>query len=109
ENHPIANVFLMLGAVPNTEWLRGCVRLDDAGFVQCGAGFDPPDGQTDRLQNTLETSRRGVFAVGDVRAGSIKRVASRAGERSIVVSAIHAVLAEMQPTPPAAPRSTASS
>jgi thioredoxin reductase (NADPH) len=109
EDHAISNVFLMLGAVPNTEWLRGCVRLDDAGFVRCGAGFDPPDGQTDRLPNALETSRRGVFAVGDVRAGSIKRVASSVGEGSIVVSAIHAVLAEMQPPPAAAPESTASS
>ena len=98
ERHAIADVFLMLGAMPNTEWLRGCIGLDDAGFVRCGAGFEPrADAPPDRLPYALETSRRGVFAVGDVRSGSIKRVASSVGEGSIVISAIHAVLAERQP------------
>ena len=92
---PISNVFLMLGAMPNTEWLRNCVALDENGFVRCGAGFDAgAEREFDRLPYALETSRRGVFAVGDVRAGSVKRVASAVGEGSIVVSAIHAVLAE---------------
>jgi thioredoxin reductase (NADPH) len=91
----VSNVFLMLGALPNTEWLRDCVRLDDAGFVHCGTGFETDDtAATDRLPHPLETTRRGVFAVGDVRAGSIKRVASSVGEGSIVVSAIHTVLSE---------------
>jgi thioredoxin reductase (NADPH) len=95
ETRPVSNVFLMLGAVPNTEWLRGCVELDGDGFVRCGVGFAPHDGQNDRRPHTLESSRRGVFAVGDVRSGSIKRVASSVGEGSIVVAAIHAVLSEM--------------
>jgi thioredoxin reductase (NADPH) len=91
----ISNVFLMLGAQPNTEWLRGCLALDDNGFVRCGAGFEAAAGRViDRLPHILETSRPGVFAVGDVRAGSVKRVASAVGEGSIVVSAIHACLAE---------------
>jgi thioredoxin reductase (NADPH) len=95
ETRPVSNLFLMLGAMPNTEWLRGCVALDDKGFVVCGAGFEPVNGSTaDRAPHVLETSRRGVFAVGDVRAGSVKRVASAVGEGSIVVSAIHAFLAE---------------
>ena len=82
---PISNVFLMLGAMPNTEWLRGCVALDENGFVRCGVGFEPSGGwQTDRVPHALESSRRGVFAVGDVRSGSIKRVASSVGEGSIV-------------------------
>jgi thioredoxin reductase (NADPH) len=86
----------MLGATPNTEWLRDCVRLDENGFVVCGAGFDAADaGQNDRGPHVLESSRRGVFAVGDVRSGSIKRVASGVGEGAIVVPAIHAILGEM--------------
>ncbi len=96
ETRAISNVFLMLGAVPNTEWLRGCLLLDDYGFVRCGAGFDHSgDWQTDRVPYALESSRRGVFAVGDVRSGSVKRVASAVGEGSIVVSAIHQILAEI--------------
>ena len=96
ETRDIGNVFLMLGAVPNTEWLRNCLQLDESGFVRCGVGFDPNGTwQTDRVPHALESSQRGVFAVGDVRSGSIKRVASGVGEGSIVVSAIHAIRAEM--------------
>jgi thioredoxin reductase (NADPH) len=92
---PISNVFVMLGAMPNTDWLHGCIALDEHGFVRCGGAFDPGgDWETDRMPHALETSRRGVFAVGDVRAGSVKRVASAVGEGSIVVSAIHSSLAE---------------
>ena len=95
ERRAISNVFLMLGAVPNTEWLRGCVLLDDSGFVRSGIGLERSgDWPTDRVSHALESSRRGVFAVGDVRSGSIKRVASSVGEGSIVVSAIHAILSE---------------
>ncbi len=94
ETRDIANVFLMLGAVPNTEWLNDCVALDGNGFVCCAQGFDPKavDG-VDREQFLLETSRPGVFAVGDVRSTSVKRVASAVGEGSIVVSAVHRALA----------------
>ena len=97
ERRAISNVFLMLGAMPNTEWLRDCVLLDDDGLRPLRCRLRPPSGdwQTDRLPHALESSRRGVFAVGDVRSGSIKRVASSVGEGSIVVSAIHAILSEM--------------
>jgi thioredoxin reductase (NADPH) len=93
----MANVFLMLGAVPNTEWLDGCLDLDEHGFVQVGArsGCTAADGpRRDRAPSLLQTSRIGVFAVGDVRAGSVKRVASAVGEGSIVVSSVHQALAE---------------
>jgi thioredoxin reductase (NADPH) len=75
----VANLFLMLGAVPNTEWLEGCLELDAKGFAVADVG--------------LQTSLPGVFAVGDVRAGSIKRVASAVGEGSVVVSGVHHALA----------------
>ena len=87
ETKPIANLFLMLGAVPNTDWLRDCLALDEKGFITVGTNGAGRRG-------VLETSRPGVFAVGDVRAGSIKRVASAVGEGSIVVSSVHQVLAE---------------
>ena len=80
---PIRNVFVMIGAAPNTEWLRGCVVLDGKGFVVTGeAGLGSP----------YATSQPGVFAVGDVRSGSVKRVASGVGEGSVVVQAIHRFL-----------------
>ncbi|HET7844831.1 MAG TPA: NAD(P)/FAD-dependent oxidoreductase, partial [Xanthomonadales bacterium] len=77
------NMFVMIGAEPNTAWLDGCVALDDAGFVV--TGLDPA--------SPYSTSLPGVFAVGDVRAGSVKRVASSVGEGSVVVHAIHRHLA----------------
>jgi len=102
ERRPIHNVFLMLGAVPNTGWLSGCgVVLDKGGFVQVGAeaqagaragGADPR--WAGRQPYVLETSQPGIFAVGDVRAGSVKRVASAVGEGSVVVSSVHQVLAQ---------------
>jgi thioredoxin reductase (NADPH) len=87
----VTNLFLMIGAEPNTAWLQGCVKLDENGFVETGRD---EDGRP--LASQFCTSRRGIFAVGDVRAGSIKRVASAVGEGSVVVSAIHQHLA---PTP----------
>ena len=91
----------MLGAVPNTGWFAGCgVALDKGGFVQvgaeahAGASAGAPDPRwAGRQPNVLETSQPGVFAVGDVRAGSVKRVASAVGEGSVVVSSVHQVLA----------------
>jgi len=95
ETRAAANVFLMLGAVPNTEWLRDCgVLLDDNGFVGVGGAARDAGWPLERSPSVLETSRPGIFAVGDVRAGSIKRVASAVGEGSIAVSAVHQVLAE---------------
>ena len=99
ETRPVAHVFLMMGANPNTPWLNGCIALDPGGFIKTG-----PDLTTDDLSRAgwprsrapylLETSVPGVFAVGDVRAGNIKRVASAVGEGSMSVHFIHKVLAE---------------
>ena len=83
----VGNVFVMIGADPCTEWLRNCVQLDAKGFVVTGIS----DG-TQRT-STYRTSRPGIFAVGDVRAGSIKRVASSVGEGSAVIADIHLYLA----------------
>ncbi len=91
ETHDIGNVFVMIGAVPRTDWVTNCLALDDKGFVRTGTGAD---GST--LASPFETTRRGVYAVGDVRAGSIKRVASGVGEGSVVIQAIHQFL---HPTP----------
>jgi thioredoxin reductase (NADPH) len=85
----ISNVFVMIGADPCTEWLANCVRLDAKGFVLTGRSAGAPD------SSPYETSIPGVFAVGDVRAGSVKRVASAVGEGSVVVAAIHAYLKDL--------------
>ena len=85
---PLRHLFLFIGAVPSSDWLSGFVRLDPKGFVLTG---------TDVARDTplLETSRRGVFAVGDVRSGSVKRVGSAIGEGAQVVAALHTFLAEV--------------
>jgi thioredoxin reductase (NADPH) len=101
--YPIRHVFLMLGAVPNTAWLDGCLRTDDKGFVLTGAESGLGSrGPVERPLMMLETSVPGIFAAGDVRAGSIKRVASAVGEGAMVVSQIHQALA-VQPVEPAKP------
>ncbi len=97
---PLRHVFLMTGAQPNTGWLQGCVVLDDHGFVKTG-----PDLGEDQLADAhwslprpphlLESSVPGVFAAGDVRAGSVKRIASAVGEGSICVQFVHRVLREL--------------
>ena len=74
-------LFIMVGASPNTEWLSGLVDLDDKGFVLTGSGAGGP-------ASPFATSRPGIFAVGDVRAGSVKRVASSVGEGSVVISKV---------------------
>jgi thioredoxin reductase (NADPH) len=85
---PIRNVFLFVGADPATEWLQGCgVEVDNAGFVITGGQFEG------RTPSTLESSVSGVFAVGDVRSRSVKRVGSAIGEGAQVVQAIHGFLA----------------
>jgi thioredoxin reductase (NADPH) len=88
---PATNLFVMIGASPNTEWLAGCVELDRSGFVQTGF---PDEGELATPSTPYRTSKPGVFAVGDVRSGSIKRVASAVGEGSVVVAAIHQFLAK---------------
>ena len=99
EEHPISYVFVMAGAAPNTSWLNDCVVLDSKGFIKTG-----PDLSSEYLSAVnwplarqpylLETSLPEIFAVGDVRSGSIKRVASAVGEGSIAISFIHQVLQE---------------
>ncbi|MGF7161043.1 thioredoxin reductase (NADPH) [Rhodoligotrophos appendicifer] len=88
EVHAISNIFVMIGAVPNTEWLRGCLKMDDKGFVQTGSDTGSS------ASPLFATTTPGVFAVGDVRSGSVKRVASGVGEGSVVVQAIHRFLSE---------------
>ena len=78
----------MIGAVPDTNWLNGCVAVDAKGFVKTG---QVADGRTPI--SPYETSVPGIFAVGDVRANSVKRVASSVGEGSVVIHAIHGWLA----------------
>ena len=99
ESHDIRHVFTMTGAVPSTAWLGGCVALDAKGFIKTGPDLTPEDlggarWLRARPPHLLETSLPGVFAVGDVRSGNIKRVASAVGEGSIAISAVHQVLAE---------------
>jgi thioredoxin reductase (NADPH) len=99
EVHDIGHVFLMTGAVPNTRWLNGCVALDEKGFIKTGPQLSPDDlaaahWPLTRPPHLLETTLPGVFAVGDVRGGSLKRVASAVGEGSIAVSFVHQVLHE---------------
>jgi thioredoxin reductase (NADPH) len=87
---PIRHLFLFIGADPNSDWLSGCVKLDAKGFVltgeQAGAGLQ-----------LLETNRRGVYAIGDVRSGSVKRVAAAVGEGAQVVSMLHGFLTKSRP------------
>lgn len=90
----VAHIFVMIGAVPNTDWLDGCLALDDNGFVLTGRTAEAC-AECARAPYAFETSRPGIFAVGDVRAGSVKRVASGVGEGSVCVSDIHKVLAEL--------------
>jgi thioredoxin reductase (NADPH) len=92
EERPVRHVFLFIGADPNTAWLKGCpITVDANGFV-CTGLADPEARQRAPLPH--ETTQHGVFAVGDVRAGSVKRVASAVGEGSVVVSQLHTFLAE---------------
>jgi len=89
----------MTGAEAGTAWLNGCVVLDATGFVKTGPEFTREDlveaqWPLERSPYLLETSRPGVFAVGDVRCGNVKRVASAVGEGSIAISFVHRVLAE---------------
>jgi thioredoxin reductase (NADPH) len=99
ETRAIAHVFLMIGAEPNTRWLKGCVALDDKGFVKTGIDVGREELHAagwplTRAPFLFETSRHRVFAVGDVRSGSVKRVASAVGEGSICVQLVHRTLAE---------------
>ncbi len=99
DEYKIGHVFLMTGATPNTRWLDGCVALDTKGFIKTVLDLLPENliaagWPLARQPYLLETSLPGVFAVGDVRGGSIKRVASAVGEGSIAISFVHQVLQE---------------
>lgn len=95
----IRHLFLMTGATPSTEWLQGCVALDERQFVKTGFDLTADDLAAAqwphrRAPHLLETSQPRVFAGGDVRSGSVKRVASAVGEGSVAIQFVHAVLAE---------------
>ncbi len=99
EDHDIRHVFIMAGATPATQWLGTCLALDAKGFIKTGPDLSQEDlseaaWPLARAPFLLETSLPGVFAVGDVRAGNLKRVAAAVGEGSIAVSFVHRVLAE---------------
>jgi thioredoxin reductase (NADPH) len=99
ETRDISHVFVMAGAIPNTNWLEECLALDAKGFIKTGPDLSQADlaaaqWPLARAPHLLETSLPGVFAVGDVRGGSIKRVASAVGEGSIAVALVHKVLNE---------------
>jgi len=96
---PVRHVFMMTGANPNTGWLQNCVALDEKGFVKAGPDLLPSDLAASqwplhRPPLLFETNQPGVFAVGDVRAGSVKRVAAAVGEGSVCIQLVHKVLAE---------------
>ena len=101
ETRDVGHVFVMTGASPRTGWLRGCLALDDKGFILTGRDLetavipeDLPPWPLSRGPLMLETSLPGVFAVGDARAGNVKRVASAVGEGAISISLVHRALAE---------------
>jgi thioredoxin reductase (NADPH) len=91
----VVALFSFIGAVPRTEWLPAEIETDPSGFVLTGSAVKPPAKESRRDPFLLETSRRGVFAAGDVRAGSVKRVASAVGEGSMVIQFVHEYLKEM--------------
>lgn len=100
--HDVCHVFIMTGASPRTGWLQGCIALDEKGFILTGRDLDGLDGvgtqpvwPLSRRPQMLETSLPGVFAVGDARAGNVKRVASAVGEGSIAIHLVHRTLAEL--------------
>jgi len=100
DTRPIRNLFVMTGADPNTAWIQGCVVLDEKNFVKTGGDLRPDElaeakWPLARRPYLMETSIPGVFAVGDVRSSSVKRVASAVGEGSICVQLIHKALQEL--------------
>lgn len=97
--HATRHVFVMTGAVPSTRWLDGCLALDAKGFIKAGSDLTREDLDAarwplSRPPFSLESSLPGIFAVGDVRSGSVKRVASAVGEGSVAISYVHRVLQE---------------
>lgn len=106
EEIPASALFVLIGSVPRTSWLPGSVQRDRAGFLRTGATEAPGAPGDDAAAGSplpLETSLPGVFAIGDVRAGSIKRVATAVGDGATVVSLLHGYLAAHPPAAPAPP------
>jgi thioredoxin reductase (NADPH) len=100
--HDIPHVFVMTGASPRTDWLRGCLAMDEKGFILTGRDLEGllapgqgPQWPLARPPQMLETSLPGVFAVGDARAGNVKRVAAAVGEGAISIHLVHRALAEV--------------
>jgi thioredoxin reductase (NADPH) len=85
------------GAEPHTEWLAGVLCLDERGFILTGRDIPSTNWVLEREPYPFETSRPGVFAAGDVRTGSVKRVAGAVGEGSVAVGSVHRYLAELEP------------
>jgi thioredoxin reductase (NADPH) len=105
ESRELRHVFLMTGASPNTAWLAGCAALDNQGFIKTGPDLTREELASWRLTRPpylLESSIPGVFAAGDVRAGSVKRIASAVGEGSITVQFVHRALRDLAVAPPQA-------
>ncbi|WIG18616.1 FAD-dependent oxidoreductase [Kocuria rosea] len=100
EEIPAAGLFVLIGSVPRTSWLPGAVQRDPAGFLRTGGTPQAPSGDPARPPLPLETSLPGVFAIGDVRAGSVKRVATAVGDGATVISLLHGYLAEHPLTAP---------
>jgi thioredoxin reductase (NADPH) len=94
----VRDLFVFIGADPHTAWLGGQLELDDKGFVLTGPGVSGESGDRERPALLLETSQPGVLAVGDVRSGSIKRVASAVGEGSMAVRLVHEHLSATHPS-----------
>jgi thioredoxin reductase (NADPH) len=99
ETHDIGHVFLMMGALPCTSWLNSCIALDGKGFVRTGPDLHGADLSARKWSNGrkpefFESNIPGIFAVGDVRCGSVKRVAAAVGEGSACIQQVHRVLHE---------------
>jgi thioredoxin reductase (NADPH) len=94
DQHKATAVFVMIGAEPHTDWLRGVLELDDRGFILAGRDLPEPAWPLQRAPLPFETSLPGVFAAGDVRYGSVKRVAGAAGESAVAVGSVHQYLLE---------------
>jgi len=99
QTDPIRHVFVMTGAVPATQWLHGCITLDEKGFIKTGPELTHEElvaakWPLARAPLLLETNLPGIFAIGDVRAGNVKRVASAVGEGSIAIALVHQILRE---------------
>jgi thioredoxin reductase (NADPH) len=94
EEAPATAVFVLIGAEPHTDWLRDVVELDERGFILTGRDIPQLAWPGRRAPLPFETSVAGVFAAGDVRYGSVKRVAGAVGEGSVTVGSVHRFLAD---------------